>query len=153
MKSILAARFKLFLHIFLLCSVCSLSSCSKATTPQTDRLRKEIGQRYFDLISSPDSVSIRGMTPPSPERDLSQIEIEELQAILLNDSHYIFDVRKKTIFLPSYAFTFQKGKDVTLITINLPSAQIKFSENQRSIIIDNDPSRDLIENFIESLKL
>lgn len=145
-------RLQYFWFVILLSCLGCMNSCSKSDKIQSSRLHQEIGADTFSTIVLAQSVSAYGINPSTPEFFLSPTQVKALQSILINDAHYIFDMRKKTIFLPSFAFKFHSEKRDVTVLVNLISYQIKFKDDDHSIIIDNDPSQELMNSFIENLK-
>lgn len=144
------------LFVAILLTSCSQPQPKPETTTESIEQRSQqlietIGYDAYDLIANPERVegfALKG--EPSP-KNLSLDQIKQLQELLLNDSSYQFEFRKKIVFLPTYGLKFIRGMQSITIEVSVPSSQVKFNIDAESMILDNDPAKDKFESFINTI--
>lgn len=135
------------------------------SSPHADfgQLWGKLGAGIVDTIKQPNSVDYYNVAPALPgagpqtyqpankEQALSDENIAKLQKLLLNDSHYLFGVQKKCVFVPETGFRFKKkDKDVVLL-VSLSCQQVVYDLGGQQIRLDIDPSAESFADFIKHL--
>src|ERR1700733_10879504 len=92
----------------------------------TLQLRERLGSEFYTLLTAPDRVEGFSLTSDEKPMVLTSAQIQQLQLLLLNDQHYLFDIKKKIVFIPSYAFKFTKNSKELILHVSLPSRQVQF---------------------------
>lgn len=123
-------------------SLLILTGCYLLDSPSS-KFQERVGKETFAILSKPNHVKIEG------QRSLTDREVEELNALLLQDKGYIFDRTKKCLFIPEVTFTFEKKGKVVVI-VSLICKQIKVVNGDKSIILDTDPMEEELEDFMNT---
>lgn len=145
-----------------------------ATTPTTiqpasetvaviDRISKRIKPEVLEILKNPNEVYIMAVVPDyqskigyketGPSKPLTATQIKELQALLLDDSHYILDMTKSCVFAPTTVFIFANNGEEVRVLSSPSCKQLKIMyKDQKSVYLDNDPIHDQLESFKDTAK-
>lgn len=120
-----------------------------------------LGQAYLDQVNNANRIVLSKVSESPPKGyaldentvELSEHDIAALKDILLDDKSYLFDVRKRCVFIPEYALEFYvKGEKLLLLYAPL-CKEFKIPYGQfKSQIIEIDPSFEQIENLLNKYK-
>jgi hypothetical protein len=75
-----------------------------------------------------------------------------MQALLLNDNTYMFDAKKKCLFIPNLALELKLNDEKLTILIGIRCKQVQFIYGKENIILDVDPAFPEIEELLNSLR-
>lgn len=146
--------FNKFLHnllfiitVTILSTAVAISSVQPVNQHSTVRLEETLSFEFLRVLNEPDSVSISFCDHYTTF--LSDKQVSELQASLLSDNTYEFDVVKESIFIPSSIITFGKNCETVEITISKHAEQVRFFHNGRAVVIDCDPGFEAILSFLD----
>lgn len=140
-----------FMGVILLVNSILFNSCQNETNPLNDRFSKEIVEsirntkqiKLYQVESSfHDEYKIGKLI-----RILTNEECKKIKSLMLQKSSYIFDVDKRCLFLPEYAFIFDDSKK-TEVLINISGKQIAFPALSIDKKINIDPIYDEILKII-----
>lgn len=151
--------------ILMVIGLCFLSSCKESSEAErsleTDvyrdhsfRLSSETGDVVIDIIARANKITCidnRGV-----ETVLNKEQMEFCKQLILNDQGYLFDVKKKVLFIPTYRLVFQADARKTTVEVSIPSKQIKFtvgesSKNPRIVILDDDLMSEQVEELFSTI--
>jgi hypothetical protein len=150
----------LFISSYLLIGCMESSDSSKPSK----RIEQAIGSEIYAILKNPDSVSAFRIKPQlklvldkepeavGPVIDLTSAQKDRLIQILLNDSSYNFDLTKKCIFFAEIVLKFHKDKDVNVF-VNSSCSQFKFVINGKAVLLDYDPAKLSVNEFLTELNL
>ena len=112
-----------------LCAAVALAgSCRQETAPGGgDKMEAKITQKVMDFLGYP----VKGKGP-----DLAPKQIERLQLMLLDENTYLFDVVKKCLFLPEYAFRFVRGDRSVIVLVCYSCEELTFVYGGRELLED-----------------
>ncbi|MBA3602592.1 MAG: hypothetical protein H0W50_02905 [Parachlamydiaceae bacterium] len=129
-------------------------------------IESKIGKDVMGVLNNPDSVSFFYVSPKrsfphyaviTPEILLSNELKLELHKLLMNDDHYVKEISKLTIFLPTIGFQFHKENMGDLIVLLSPAGdQLKIIEKDQkdgsTLILDYDPAKIGFDSFMQKLE-
>lgn len=120
-----------------------------------------LGQGYLDHVNNANRVVVTKIKPLDTDDyefeplsvDMNKEDISSLKDILLNDKSYLFDVRKKCVFIPEYALEFYvKGQKMLFLYAPLcKEFKVPYGHFKEQII-EIDPSFEKIEGLLEKYK-
>jgi len=143
-----------------LCAAVALAgSCRQETAPGggekmdakiTQKVMDFLGSDIIDIIKSPDKVesyrvefhktgkgeNLGGYPVKGKGPDLAPKQIERLQLMLLDENTYLFDVVKKCLFLPEYAFRFVRGDRSVIVLVCYSCEELTFVYGGRELLED-----------------
>jgi hypothetical protein len=144
----------------ILCAAAAMVlSCRQGTVPdEGKKMETEIspkvtgflGNDIIDIIKSPEKVesyrvkfqktgkgtTMGGYPVTAQGPDLAPKQIERLQAILLDANTYLFDVVKKCLFLPEYAYRFVRGGKNVIVLVCYSCEELTFVFEGRELLED-----------------
>lgn len=117
------------------------------------------------MISAADAIAAYRITPkqdtsqeniagyPILERgpELTPEQRIQLQWLLLDHQTYRVESRKKCLFLPEYAFVFQRGDATVTALVSTFCPQTEFLEGERRLRRDRDPALPKFQELLETL--
>jgi hypothetical protein len=144
----------------------SLQSCKQQTQKlplvELNFLKLKAGKEVIEVLQNPDSIHFAYVNPKrsaphyaliSPEILLANGENSELQDLLLNDNHYVKELNKLTMFMPTMAFKFHKeNKEDIIVLLSPVGDQLNIIDKENDIILDYDPAKIVFDNFIQKLE-
>lgn len=118
---------------------------------ETNRFTEYTNQTIVDTIEQADSVTGIKLgdrkSNEQPPAKLSSEQISSLQALLLDDSHYIFDMKKKCMFVPQYSYTFKQQENSVTVVVSELCQKIKIIADNLVVFIDDDPMATALNTF------
>ncbi len=151
--------------LFVMCVLFANSMHSQIIDDQNKELKLQtlLGKEAVDVIYQPDSVTVipvkfSAQSPAyellSSGNTLSCGMQKELQDLLLDETHYVHELTKSAVFLPSLAFKFIKNNETkALILISLSSNQLKIINGENSLILDYDPAKEIFNSYFQKIKI
>lgn len=141
----------------------SVSGCNYSSSQgDSAKLWGVLGAGIFDGIKSssvqfysvahqlPDP-GAQDYAPSTTPVELSAEERSDLRHLFLNDSHYLFGVHKKCVFIPETAFSFKTTQGQVFAFVSLQCKQIQFVMGEQKEMLDFDPAFDEFTLFINGL--
>jgi hypothetical protein len=136
-----------------------LLSCRQGTAPDegkkmgTDispKVMEFLGNDIIDILKNPDKVesyrvkfqktgkgsNLGGYPVTAKGPELAPKQIERLQAILFDANTYLFDVVKKCLFLPEYAYRFIRGDKQVIVLVCYSCEELTFVFEGRELLED-----------------
>ncbi len=126
------------------------------TPPSMSLVRKYFGYEYIDRIIETEAMIFLKITPQFPsdfiidekKTYLSNKEVSDIKKILLNDSDYLFELEKRTLFIPEFALEIP-DKEPFIILFSPTSKEVSlFSETGKTMRVNIDPSFDRIMEIL-----
>lgn len=132
-------------------------TCRQGSTPDEGKKMEAsrqviefLGNDIIDILKNPDRVesyrvkftktgkgnNLGGYPVTAKGPDLAPKQVERLQAILLDGNTYLFDVVKKCLFLPEYAFRFVRGEKNVIVLICYSCEELTFVFQGRELLED-----------------
>lgn len=108
------------------------------------RIERVLGKKAVSILSSPDFVYFEN----DPTKTASSKQARILSSLLLADSSYIFDWKKKSLFFPEAKVRFKKGEEL-LVEFCFSSKQVMFRTNQKLVVLDVDPIESELRGVFE----
>jgi hypothetical protein len=120
------------------------------------QLEERIGKETLHTILNAKNVTIfqveskhpNSFTITSKEHELSNEDQKALIKLLTNDSSFLFDRTKKSLFIPTCGAEFKGNKDITVL-FSPYSAQLKFIAEEKNSVLDYDSVAKEINDIIE----
>lgn len=131
-------------------------ACDKGFDPgggPSEKVVKFLGNEIIGLLKDPDRVEsfrIGLMKDPKAKdnlagypilfrgREMAPKQMEILRSIFLDEDTYLFDVVKKCLFLPEYAFRVTKNGEVLVILICYNCEEVVFVYKDKELLEDFD---------------
>ncbi|MEM1281957.1 MAG: hypothetical protein AAGG81_00230 [Chlamydiota bacterium] len=154
-------------RIFIILSLLVAVSCQEETSlKETDDnpvylTEIHLGQGYLDQINNAEKITlsrIRNLDYGDYEVEPVAVDLElddmsELKDILLNDRSYVFDLRKRCVFVPEYVLEFSVKERKLLLLYAPLCKEFKLPYGQfKAQIIEIDPSFKKIEELLKKYK-
>jgi hypothetical protein len=139
--------------LFMFLQLVVFSSCERNVKNESQRLEQLIGKEAWAVLQSPREVFLMDAREgwigeeEAKRVKLSASQIKRVQQVLLNDSHYYFDLKKRTLFVPTVAFKFQ-GEIEIVVLISMSANQVKVLIPGKAIILDNDPIQQEVSQLL-----
>ncbi len=127
-----------------------------------------LGRDLLDILSMPDRVecfrigfhksgrgdagaAVGGYPVLARGKDLNPKQIDILQSVFFNEDTYRFDVVKKCLFLPEYAFRVVRGGTEAVIIISYSCKEVVFQCNGVEKMEDFDNAVNMIKFLTDSV--
>lgn len=78
--------------------------------------------------------------------------LKGIQTLLIDDATYMFDAKKKCLFLPNLAIEMKLNEEKLTILIGTSCKQVRFIYGDEKITLDVDPAFPEIEKLVNSLR-
>jgi len=151
---------KKIITLAMLCAIAAVYlSCRQGTAPDegkkmgteiSPKVTGFLGNDIIDVLRSPDRVesykvkfqktgkgnNMGGYPVTAKGSDLAPKQIERLQAILFDANTYLFDVVKKCLFLPEYAYRFVRGDKNVIVLVCYSCEELTFVFEGRELLED-----------------
>lgn len=128
-------------------------------------LEKRLGTEILDILSNPDSVRLgvtfsTGFSYGGTGKEyllkntlykLNASQAFNIQKLILDSNHYIFDKAKKGLFVPTTALYFEKNHQSVAVLISSLLNQVKIVKDEKTIILDYDPMEKEFNSQISTL--
>ena len=149
---------------FLLLFSCQTKSSS--TIEVSELLKHKLPPKAIEVLENPEFVKTYQVSPylqhdteklwrysiVSKGPQLRDSQISELQTYLAGTTNYRFSPLKKFMFLPQYAFQFERHGERVFLFVNTKHCQLEFIYNEKGGMADCDSSIDLLKAIIEKIK-
>lgn len=155
----------------LLCCSCNKAEEQQSTAQEESSLLPTSSKRLQSLVSSELFNILENSTkavfyPVKPDPSGSKGDYKALnnpvefpnsllkgiQAILIDDATYMFDAKKKCLFLPNLAIEMKLDEEKLTILIGTSCKQVRFIHDDEKITLDVDPAFTEIEKLVNSLR-
>jgi hypothetical protein len=147
---------------WLFLAACCLAGCQETekSSVQIEDARFEVGAMRLKNVIGVDLVEqiarshrITFQDDKGVKREFTKEQVERCKELILNDEGYLFDIKKKVLFILTYQLDFMstEGKQIAKVEMSIPSKQIKFlvgsKKGQKIIVLDDDPMSEQIEEL------
>jgi len=150
---------KMVMLVIVAVALAVATSCRQNDTGKEDsvmvpepsaKVMQFLGGVMIDILKNPEKVesyrvgfhktgkgnNMGGYPVTGKGRDLAPKQVERLQAMLFDENTYLFDVVKKCLFLPEYAFRFLKGGKSVIVLICYSCEELTFVFEGKELLED-----------------
>lgn len=108
-----------------------------------------VGEEVTDVIKNSQEVIVKDIHKDRILK-ISSDQLETFKSYITNDSGYIFDMKKRCLFVPQLEFEFIKSPNVT-IYVSMICNQVKIVSGEKIIILDYDLMKGNFNSLNEEL--
>lgn len=136
--------YKKILSAIILVLACA---CTEEKVKSGPLFEKTVGKEVVEVIIGTDAVKATKISN-NKKIQLTDEQLTKFRKLILSDSSYIFDKKKRCVFVPQMSYVF---KDVTIL-VSHTCNQIKITApSKKSVIIDYDHVAKELNNFSENI--
>lgn len=139
---------KLFIVLFILALsvICFINSIESQAGSQ---FINAVSKEAVDTILNSQEVTLTDIHK-NRKLKISPEQLQLFRSYLKNDSSYVFDMKKRCLFVPQLAFEFNDFPKVTIF-VSMICNQVKIITGDKPTILDYDPAKDELNKLIEEL--
>lgn len=151
--------------IFMIFSSFLLACQANSSSSHHPHLQQVLGQAAIAILQQPEQVQALTMAaakdksrlllagyPVASQSLLSDArQIEQLQSILLNDSHYQFTNKKRCAFVPQTGFRFIQQEQSVDVIVDRSCGLIEIHTDSQRLRADRDPAKSQWQQFLNQL--
>lgn len=118
------------------------------------RFEKTVGTEVANCIANAEEMTATDLATEN-QFPLTTKQLESFKKFVLSDSGYVFDYKKRCLFVPQILYTIKDNPEVKVI-VSIVCNQIRFDSPNGSIILDDDLVKKefnkLNKNIIKTVK-